>query len=282
MTVVLITGCTSGFGEKAALALARAGAQVAAGCRDTAKAASLVAAAAAENLILVPVTIDVRDEASVAACVADVHARLGPIDVVVNNAGLHLIAPAEMASIEQSAAILDTNVLGALRVMKAVLPDMRARGAGRIVNITSGASFIAVPHMAMYAASKHALDCLSAAMANEVRPFGVEIVSVAPGCFNTAIMDKGILARDTFGYSAYAARQCQQHIDDVAAAPESSPVADAIVQAALGATAPLRTLVGNDVQVLKQVAEIKDGYQAWFAPGPELMEKAAVTAGSAG
>ncbi|NNL85203.1 MAG: SDR family NAD(P)-dependent oxidoreductase, partial [Myxococcales bacterium] len=203
MTSVLITGCTSGIGEKAAIALARAGARVAAGCRDIAKAAQLVELAKSEALSLRPVTIDVRDAASVKAAVERVESWFGQIDVAVNNAGLHLIAPAEMATVEQSEAILDTNVLGALRVMQAVLPSMRARRSGRIVNITSGAAFIAVPHMAMYAASKHALDALSAAMASEVKPFGVTITSVAPGCFHTAIMDKGILARETFDYSAY-------------------------------------------------------------------------------
>ena len=266
MPVVLITGCSSGFGEIAALALARAGATVAAGCRDVGKADALVKTAVAEGLKLETVTIDIRDEASVKAAVADVIKRFGSIDVVVNNAGLHLIAPAEMASIEQSSAVLDTNVLGALRVMQAVLPHMRARGAGRIVNVTSGAAFVAVPHMAMYAASKHALDALSAAMANELKPFGVTICSVAPGCFNTAIMDKGILARDTFQYSGYAARQCQQHIDDVGAAPDPQPIAEAIVAAALGAEPALRHLVGEDVQVLKAEAELKDSYQEWFAP----------------
>jgi len=266
MTVVLITGCTSGFGEKAALALARAGAQVAAGCRDVDKVEHLLETARAEGLVIKAVTIDVCDEVSVRSAVTAVHERLGPIDVVVNNAGLHLIAPAEMATIEQSMAVLDTNVLGALRVMQAVLPEMRERRSGRIVNITSGAAFVAVPHMAIYAASKHALDALSAAMANELAPFGVTITTVAPGCFNTAIMDKGILARETFGYSDYAAQQCQQHIDDVARAPEATPVAAAIVAAALGPAPRLRHLVGDDVQVLQPEADMKDGYQAWFAP----------------
>lgn len=267
MAVVLITGCTSGIGERAALALARAGADVAAACRDPARAAPLLDTARAEGLSLEAVALDVQDEASVAAGVAAAVERFGPLDVVVNNAGLHLIAPAEMASIEQSSRILDTNVLGALRVMQAVLPAMRERGRGRVINVTSGAAFIAVPHMAMYAASKHAIDALSAAMANELKPFGVTIATVAPGCFHTAIMDKGILARETFGYSDYAATQCQQHIDDVANAPDPEPVADAIVRVALGADEPpLRTLVGEDVGVLAPEAEMKDGYQEWFAP----------------
>ena len=165
MPIALVTGCTAGFGERAALSLARAGVTVAAGVRDLARGQPLVDAAAREGLPVTLVAIDICDDASVVSAVNTVTQTLGPIDIVVNNAGLHLIAPAEMASIQDCMDVLNTNVLGALRVMKAVLPAMRARRAGRIVNVTSAASFIAVPNMAMYAASKHALDALTAAMA---------------------------------------------------------------------------------------------------------------------
>src|SRR5262245_32192320 len=245
MTTALITGCASGFGERAALALARNGVRVVAGVRDFVRAQGMLSAAARENLPVELVKLDVRSDESVAAAVADVHARMGRIDIAVNNAGLHLIAPAELSSISDCQAILDTNVLGALRVMKAVLPEMRARGAGRIVNVTSAGSFVAVPHMAMYTASKHALDALSAAMANEVKPFGVLITSVAPGTFRTAMTEKGLLPRETYDYSPYAAAQCVQHIKDIEAGPDPEPVADAIVRAALDPDPPLRVLVGN-------------------------------------
>jgi NAD(P)-dependent dehydrogenase (short-subunit alcohol dehydrogenase family) len=269
MTTALITGCASGFGERAALALGRRGVRVAAGVRDFGRAQGLVNAAAREKLPVELVKLDVRSDASVAAAVADVHARMGQIDIAVNNAGLHLIAPAELSSISDCQAILDTNVLGALRVMKAVLPEMRARGAGRIVNVTSAGSFVAVPHMAMYTASKHALDALSAAMANEVKPFGVVITSVAPGTFRTAMTEKGLLPRETYDYSAYAA-QCVQHIKDIEAGPDPEPVADAIVRAALDPDPPLRVLVGNGLDgSLGPVVAMHDSFQSWFAPRQE-------------
>ena len=263
MTVVLITGCSSGFGEGAALALARRGATVAAGVRDPARGAALLKAAAAESLPVSLVTIDVRDDVSVKAAVEGRH---GAIDDLVNNAGIQLIAPGELTAIADATAVLDTNVLGALRTMQAVLPAMRARGAGRIVNVTSGASFVAVPHMAMYAASKHALDALSAAMATELLPFGISIATVAPGTFRTAIMDKGLLPRETYGYSAFAAAQCERHITDVEKAPTPEPVFAAIVAAALDPAPPLRTLVGRDVQGLAPVVAMHDSFQALFAP----------------
>ena len=266
MTVALVTGCSSGFGEGAALGLARRGVKVAAGVRDPARAENLVRAAAAEGLAVELVVFDVRDEASVRAAVAETEKRLGPIDVLVNNAGIQLIAPAELTAIADAAAVLDTNVLGALRTMQAVLPGMRARRSGRIVNVTSGAAFVPVPHMAMYAASKHALDALSAAIATELAPFGVEVATIAPGTFRTAIMDKGLLPRETYGYSEFAARQCVRHIEDVARAPDPQPVFDAIVAAALDPAPPLRTLVGRDVQGLSGVAAMHDSFQAIFAP----------------
>src|SRR5262245_57181819 len=153
MTTALITGCSSGFGERAALALARKGVRVAAGVRDFGRARGLVDAAANEKLPVELVKLDVRNDESVAGAVDDVHECMGAIDVAITNAGLHLIARAELCAIADCQAIFDTNVLGALRVMKAVLPEMRARHRGRIVVVTSAGSFVAVPHMAMYTAS---------------------------------------------------------------------------------------------------------------------------------
>ncbi|MBL6612731.1 MAG: SDR family oxidoreductase [Reyranella sp.] len=271
MAIALVTGCTAGFGERAALSLARAGVTVAAGVRDLGRGKPLADAASREGLPITLVRIDICDDASVAAAVEEVHRRLGPIDIVVNNAGLHLIAPAEMASIQDSMDILNTNVLGALRVMKAVLPEMRARRSGRIVNVTSAASFIAVPNMAMYAASKHALDALSAAMANELLPFGVTVTTVAPGTYRTAMVEKGRIPRQTYGYSAYASAQCNKHIADIANAPDCQPVADAIVHAALDPNPPLRNLVGKDYKdLLGPVVALHDGFQAMFAPPKEM------------
>jgi NAD(P)-dependent dehydrogenase (short-subunit alcohol dehydrogenase family) len=270
MTTALITGCSSGFGERAALALARKGVRVAAGVRDFGRARRVVEAAAREKLPVELVRLEVRSEDSVAAAVAEVHERMGPIDVAIPNAGLHLIAPAERCSIADCEAILDTNVLGALRVMKAVLPEMRARRRGRIVVVTSAGSFVAVPHMAMYTASKHALDALAAAMANEVKPFGVVIVTVAPGTFHTAMAEKGLLPRETYDYSAYAAAQCEQHIRDIENGPDPEPVADAIVRAALDPQPPLRTLVGRGLDaLLGPVAAMHDSFQSLFAPAAD-------------
>ncbi|MBL6612725.1 MAG: SDR family NAD(P)-dependent oxidoreductase [Reyranella sp.] len=273
MTVAFVTGCASGIGERAALALARAGVTVAAGVREPGRAAALVEAARRDSLPVELVKVDVCDDASVANAVDEIHRRLGPIDIVVNNAGLNLIAPAELASMEDSLAILNTNVLGPLRVMKAVLPEMRARRCGRIVNVTSAGSFVAIPGIAMYTASKHALDALSAAMANEVLPFGVVITSVAPGTYRTAMVEKGRIPRETYAYSAYTAAVCEKHIASILNGPDPEPVGEAIVRAALDPAPPLRNLVGKDYQaLLGPVVALHDGFQSWFAPSPEQMQ----------
>jgi NAD(P)-dependent dehydrogenase (short-subunit alcohol dehydrogenase family) len=264
MTVALVTGCSSGFGEGAALALARKGVKVAAGVRDPRRAAGLAKAAQAENLPLELVTLDVTDDASVKTAITGVTRRLGPIDVLVNNAGVHIIAPAEHTTIPDAARLLDTNVLGPLRMMQAVLPDMRARKRGRIVNVTSGASFIAVPYMAVYSGSKQALDAMSAAMATELAPFGIEIVTVAPGTFRTAIVEKGTMPRETYGYSDHARALCERFVSDVENGPDPTPVFDAIAKAALDPAAKLRTLVGRDVQILVPIVEARDAQQAIF------------------
>jgi NAD(P)-dependent dehydrogenase (short-subunit alcohol dehydrogenase family) len=148
MKTSLITGCSSGFGEGTALGLARLGWMVYAGVRDKKRAANLISIAEKESLPLHVVEFDVRDEAAIKKVVADIEAK-APLDLLVNNAGRHLICPAEMASIDDASAVFDINVLGALRMCQAVLPFMRSRRAGRIVNVTSGGSFVPVPHMAI-------------------------------------------------------------------------------------------------------------------------------------
>ena len=121
--------------------------------------------------------------------------------------------------------------------------------------------------MAMYTASKHAIDALSAAMANEVLPFGIVITTVAPGTYHTAMVEKGRIPRETYAYSAYAGAQCEKHIADILNGPDPEPVAEAIVRAALDPSPPLRNLIGKDYQaLLGPVVALHDSFQSLFAP----------------
>lgn len=209
------------------------------------------------------VEFEVRDEARIKQVVADIEAK-GPIDVLVPNAGRHIIEPLELTKVEDAAAIFDINVLGVLRLCQAVLPAMRKRRGGRIVVVTSGGSFIPVPNMSVYIASKQALDAMVAGMANELKPFGITVATVAPGTYRTAMTELAIAHNDTYDYSRFAKRQCTQHIKDIDDGPDPAPVFDAIVKSCTEDNPPLRRLIG--CEALQPAADLLDSYQAWFAP----------------
>src|SRR5262245_6521325 len=170
--VVLITGASSGIGRATAELIAARGHQVFGGVRAPATTRSL----AGVELVL----LDVRDEASVKACVHEVRRRAGRIDVLINNAGINLVGAIEETSIGQAQALFDTNVIGVLRMVQAVLPDMRRQGAGLIVNVSSILGVIPAPFMGVYAGTKHALEGLSESLDHEVRTFGIRVVLIEP------------------------------------------------------------------------------------------------------
>jgi NAD(P)-dependent dehydrogenase (short-subunit alcohol dehydrogenase family) len=170
--VVLITGASSGIGRVTAELLAARGHWVFGGVRTVATTRPLA------GVELVP--LDVRDEASVRACVEEVRSRAGQIDVLINNAGINLVGAVEETSISQAQALFDTNVIGVLRMIQAVLPGMRRQGTGLIVNISSILGFIPAPFMGVYASTKHAIEGLSESLDHEVRGFGIRVVLIEP------------------------------------------------------------------------------------------------------
>ena len=177
--VVLITGASSGIGRATAELLAGRGYQVFGGVRAAATTRPLA------GVELVP--LDVRDEASVKACVEEVRSRAGRIDVLINNAGVNLVGAVEETSIGQAQALFDTNVIGVLRMIQAVLPGMRRQGAGLIVNISSILGFIPAPFMGVYASTKHAIEGLSESLDHEVRAFGIRVVLIEPHYIRTSL-----------------------------------------------------------------------------------------------
>jgi NAD(P)-dependent dehydrogenase (short-subunit alcohol dehydrogenase family) len=208
---ILITGCSSGFGLLIACELARRGNRVFATMRDPeGRGERLRAALAAEPGLgdgVDVLRLDVTDEATIADAVRAVLDRAGRIDAVVNNAGVAGGNAVEETSVEELAAVFETNVYGPLRVAQAVLPAMRAQGRGHVVNVTSVAAFVAPPFMGAYAASKHAADALGEALAAEVAPFGISVTNVAPGAYLTEMIGEvhDALARIDDG-SPYADR----------------------------------------------------------------------------
>ncbi len=186
MANVLITGCSSGFGLLTALRFARAGDRVVATMRTPERApAELTGPIAAEKLPVTLGRLDVCDPASVEAAVR----AAGEIDVLVNNAGIELRSSIEDASDEDVRRQFDTNVFGTLRVIRAVLPQMRARKRGTIVNLSSVAGKVARPFGGLYSATKHAIEAITEALHFEASPLGIRVVLIEPGAYGTRLLD---------------------------------------------------------------------------------------------
>src|SRR5512140_1015565 len=199
MANVFITGCSSGFGLLTALHFARQGDRVFATLRTPATADALHAAVAAERLPITVLELDVRDPASVTAAVR----AAGPIDVLVNNAGVELRSSIEDAAEEDVQWQFDTNVFGLLRVLRAVLPGMRERRAGIVVNVSSIAGLVSRPYGGLYAATKHAVEAITEALHFEVAPFGIRVVSIEPGQYGTRLLDNAVLGKGFTKASPY-------------------------------------------------------------------------------
>jgi NAD(P)-dependent dehydrogenase (short-subunit alcohol dehydrogenase family) len=184
MNNVLITGCSSGIGFATAVALARAGHKVFATMRNPVRAPQLAQIAANEQLPIEIHTLDVDSDDSVRACFAGIKS---PIDVLVNNAGIEVHGTVEELPIESIVAVMNTNYFGLVRCIKAVLPQMRERRDGCIINIASVAGHISSSPLGAYSASKFAVEAISEALAGEVRPFNIRVAVVEPGIQDTAM-----------------------------------------------------------------------------------------------
>ncbi len=180
--VWFITGCSTGFGlELAKLVLAR-GWRAIVTARDAGRVAGLVEGVGERGLAL---GLDVTDQKEIEAGVAAALERFGRIDVLVNNAGYGYQASAEEGVEQEIRAQFDANVFGLFALTRAVLPTMRAQKAGNIINITSVAGLVGFPGSGYYAASKHAVEGWSDALATETAPLGIKVTCVEPGPFRT-------------------------------------------------------------------------------------------------
>jgi NAD(P)-dependent dehydrogenase (short-subunit alcohol dehydrogenase family) len=255
MAVVLITGCSSGFGMLAATEFARRGDAVYASMRDTLKSGPLLDQARAAGVSVHVIPLDVADTESVKAAVADVVAREGRIDVLVNNAGIGMHGPVEEAEDDETVRLFETNVFGLLRVTRAVVPQMRAQQSGAIVNVSSLAGKVSSPFGGLYSATKHAVEALSDALYFELHPFGVRVAVVEPGGFETRFGDNRIMERRFNAASAYADLERrfgerQSRLPGTGEAADPRDVARAIVDAATTEQPRRRYLVGKDAELI--------------------------------
>jgi NAD(P)-dependent dehydrogenase (short-subunit alcohol dehydrogenase family) len=178
--VVLVTGASSGIGQACATYLHQRDYQVYGTSRHAVHAGSIYS----ESFHMIQ--MDVNVDRSVQRGIEHVWEREGRLDVVVNNAGFGIAGSIEDTTTEEAKAQFETNFFGALRVCRAVLPIMRAQRAGHIVNISSMAGLAGVPFQGLYSASKFALEGLSEALRLELRPFGIRVVLIEPGDFETS------------------------------------------------------------------------------------------------
>jgi short-subunit dehydrogenase len=182
---VLITGATDGLGRAAALLLAGKGYRVFAAGRSAEKRAELDRLAANKKLPLESLELDVCDDSSVNRAVQEVLQKASSIDVLINNAGVGLMAVAEELKLDDLRRLYETNIFGLLRVTQAVLPHMRARKSGRVLMLSSVAGILTPPTYGAYSSSKHAVEALSNALRLELYPFNIDVILIEPGYIMT-------------------------------------------------------------------------------------------------
>ncbi|WP_409344026.1 SDR family oxidoreductase [Paenibacillus sp. MBLB4367] len=192
--VALITGASSGFGMLAAVALAEAGYRVVATMRSLYKNGELLerAAAAGVSERMDYAELDVTKREHIERVVLDVAGRYGRIDALINNAGYAVMGMIEEVPMQDWREQLETNFFGTVGLTKAVLPYMRAQRSGAIVNVSSGAGRMGFPNTGAYSASKFAVEGFSEALRFELQPFGVRVVLIEPGTYNTGIANKHV------------------------------------------------------------------------------------------
>ena len=181
--VWFITGCSSGFGQELAKLVLARGWRAVVTARDKTRVAELAIGAGNRALAL---SLDITDAAQITAAVQAAEAHFGHIDVLVNNAGYGYQAAIEEGDDAEIRAQFEANVFGLFAMTRAVLPGMRARRKGHVLNITSVAGLIGFPGSGYYAASKHAVEGWSDSLADEGKPLGIKVTCIEPGPFRTA------------------------------------------------------------------------------------------------
>jgi NAD(P)-dependent dehydrogenase (short-subunit alcohol dehydrogenase family) len=251
MSVVLVTGSSTGIGLATAIHFARLGHDVHAGVRNPAGATELTWAIEAERLPIRPVTLDVDETASVRHAVGEVLDRSGRIDVLVNNAGIGGGGPIGDVPVEWAKTLFETNYFGVIRMTQAVLPGMRERRSGVIVNVSSIAGRLAIAGHGHYSAVKHALEAMSEALAQEVVSFGIRVAIVEPGVVVTPIFTKAKRFADPASpYGVHVRRLLLFYQMQMKTPSQPADVAHVIQEAVTTNDPKFRYPVGKDAKLL--------------------------------
>jgi NAD(P)-dependent dehydrogenase (short-subunit alcohol dehydrogenase family) len=237
-SISVVTGANSGIGRATAIRLASEGHVVYGTVRDVERAGKLMSMAADAGVEINLVELDVADDASVAAGFDQILAEAGRVDVLVNNAGVGGNAVVEECPTALYLDVMNVNLCGAIRCARAVLPGMRDRASGTIVNVTSVVGKFGSVGQAPYVASKWAFEGVSEELAHEVAPFGVRVVIVEPGITKSAIFAKNVDAPNSTGaYDTQYRRLFQFYAKGIAEATPAEEVA-AVIHGAITTDAP--------------------------------------------
>lgn len=248
--VVLITGASSGIGQALAATLMEKGYKV----YGTSRKANFDSPVKAENgkgsLQMIP--LDVCSDASIKNAIDYILSREASIDILVNNAGFGIAGSVEDTSPEEALSQFDTNFFGVLRVCRAVLPKMRERRQGLIVNISSVAGLISIPYQAMYSASKYAVEAMTEALRLEVKPFGIKVSMVEPGDTKTGFTDKRqyVKASSSSVYSESFTKSIKTMEKDEQNGPTPKTVVNAVLKAINAKNPPIRITAGFSYKAL--------------------------------
>ncbi|RZK97839.1 MAG: oxidoreductase [Methylobacterium sp.] len=263
--VWFITGCSTGFGRELTKAAVAGGHQVVATARDLGKIQDLVEGHEDKVLAL---ALDVTDKAMVEAAVQAAEARFGRIDVLVNNAGYGYVSAIEEGQDDQVRQQFETNVFGLIDLIKAVLPGMRARRSGHIVNFSSIGGLVGFAATGYYHATKFAVEGLSESLAVETAPLGIHVTLVEPGPFRTdwagrSIVESPTRIADYDGTAGVRRTQTRERSGNQAGDPVRG--AEAIIAAVEAAEPPLRLLLGAPALELayKKLDTMRANFDAW-------------------
>jgi NAD(P)-dependent dehydrogenase (short-subunit alcohol dehydrogenase family) len=260
-----ITGVSTGLGLALAQEALARGDRVVGTVRNESARTDFANIAPGRSLAML---MDVTDEAQVRRVVAEAERQTGGIDVLINNAGYGLVAGVEEASLDEMRAQFEANVFGAVSVMQAVLPFMRARRTGRIVNVTSVSGLVGWPSLGIYSGSKFALEGISETLALEVEPLGIKVILIEPGGLRTdfATRSRRQSAQIIDDYDATVG-SCRRILVEHAGHELGDPVraAKVILDVAVSDAPPLRLLLGSDAvgYATRKLQQQTDEIEAW-------------------
>lgn len=261
----LITGCSTGFGREIARAALEAGHSVAVTARNVDAVADF-ADQFGDRALALP--LDVTDRDQITSAVGSVEKTFGGIDVLVNNAGYGYMAAVEEGEDAEVRKLFDTNYFGVVDTLKAVLPAMRARRSGHVINISSMTGLVANPPNAYYSSTKFALEALTEALAKEVGPLGIKVTAIEPGAFRTDWAARSMQESstpigdydDNVGARKTLIKQFADHLPG-----DPRKVAEAVLMVAGLDEPPLRLLLGRDVlaAVREKIADLTASIDHW-------------------